>query len=68
MVGRATAVSPAPARLIAAPVREGAPGREGERYNNGFSVAPKRAVYPMPISELKAQMARLPEQPGVYLY
>lgn len=68
MVGKATAVSPALARLIAAPVREEAPGREGERYNKGFSVAPKRAVYPMPISELKAQMARLPEQPGVYLY
>ena len=61
-------MSPALARLIAAPVREGAPDREGERYNKGFSVAPKRAVYPMPISELKAQMARLPEQPGVYLY
>src|SRR5512134_2173725 len=30
--------------------------------------APKRAVYRMPIRDLKAQIARLPEQPGVYLY
>ena len=29
---------------------------------------PKRAVYRMPIRDLKAQIARLPEQPGVYLY
>jgi excinuclease ABC subunit C len=30
--------------------------------------APKRAVYRMPIRDLKAQIARLPEQPGVYVY
>src|SRR6185436_4451731 len=30
--------------------------------------APKYAVYRMPIRDLKAQIARLPEQPGVYLY
>ena len=29
---------------------------------------PKRAVYRMPIRDLKAQIARLPEQPGVYVY
>jgi hypothetical protein len=31
-------------------------------------VARKRAVYCMPIRDLKAQIARLPEQPGVYLF
>jgi excinuclease ABC subunit C len=30
--------------------------------------APKRAVYRMPIRDLKAQIARLPEQPGVYIF
>ena len=34
----------------------------------GSEAAPKRAVYRMPIRDLKAQIARLPEQPGVYLY
>ena len=34
----------------------------------GSEHAPKRAVYRMPIRDLKAQIARLPEQPGVYLY
>ena len=34
----------------------------------GSEHVPKRAVYRMPIRDLKAQIARLPEQPGVYLY
>src|SRR6476620_3665230 len=38
------------------------------RYNKRFRNAPKRAVYCMPIRDLKTQIARLPEQPGVYLY
>ena len=38
------------------------------QYNGGFTMAPKRAVYRMPIRDLKTQIARLPEQPGVYLY
>ena len=37
-------------------------------YNERFRRAPKRAVYCMPIRDLKTQIARLPEQPGVYLY
>jgi excinuclease ABC subunit C len=34
----------------------------------GSEIARKRAVYRMPIRDLKAQIARLPEQPGVYLF
>ena len=34
----------------------------------GYEPAPKPAVYRMPIRDLKAQIARLPEQPGVYVY
>src|SRR5215208_732299 len=41
---------------------------EASRYNQRFKNAPKPAVYRMPIRDLKAQIARLPEQPGVYLY
>src|SRR6476469_3126589 len=37
-------------------------------YNERLRTAPKRAVYCMPIRDLKTQIARLPEQPGVYLY
>ena len=35
---------------------------------NGSGLRQSGAVYRMPIGNLKAQMARLPEQPGVYLY
>ena len=39
------------------------------QYNKGFKPrAQAREVYCMPIRDLKAQIARLPEQPGVYLY
>ena len=38
------------------------------QHDKGFELARKRAVYRMPIRELKAQIARLPEQPGVYLF
>ena len=39
------------------------------QYNKGFKPrAQTREVYCMPIRDLKAQIARLPEQPGVYLY
>ena len=41
--------------------------RCGGRYNERFKPR-KNAVYCMPIQDLKAQIARLPEQPGVYLY
>ena len=34
----------------------------------GYETAPKLPVYRMPIRDLKAQIARLPEQPGVYAY
>src|SRR4029450_9529153 len=34
----------------------------------GYRIRPKRAVYRMPIRDLKAQIARLPEQPGVYVF
>src|SRR4026208_588220 len=43
-------------------------GAVAARYNKSFRGAPKRAVYRMPIRDLKTQIARLPEQPGVYLY
>jgi excinuclease ABC subunit C len=39
------------------------------QYNKGFKPrAQTREVYRMPIRDLKGQIARLPEQPGVYLY
>jgi len=39
------------------------------QYNKGFKPrAQTREVYCMPIRDLKTQIARLPEQPGVYLY